>query len=226
MGKRYRAPSTPGPIKAAVLSGDLRPAVARGMFIVPDETPRPVGKRTMVVGRKSYSWMPDRPHTKAEEKALRERPARVTDGLSDEDDGSTHTMAMATDGTEILVIGQPACGLTMVDIVGRREMLSRPVRQDARFVVERTVAMGDAPLPTIRKGKPAKPAKPAKVKASTPAKGAKSKAAPSGRATTDAQIRAIIAKVGGPQPTKITPQVRHAALALLEGKRQRREYAK
>jgi hypothetical protein len=97
--------------------------IGRKSFIVPDEAALPQGKRTMTVGRKTYSWTTAKDVTPA-------KGGRVTDTLSEKDDGSSPMPAALANGD-----------------MGYAEIYA------GEWQAVRTTDMGDKPLPRIRHDK-------------------------------------------------------------------------
>jgi hypothetical protein len=90
--KRYVTGGPPR-LRQVMFNDALTMQVHRHEFIVPDETPAPQGKRTLTVGRRSYTW------STARDVRPVERTGTVTSRLSDEDNGTTLEAVALTDGT-------------------------------------------------------------------------------------------------------------------------------
>jgi hypothetical protein len=173
-------------------------ALTRRTFVVPDETPRPQGRRTMTVGRKTYSW-----DTSADTSPV--KGGRVTDGLSDDDDGSAPMPVKVTHAG-----GYVRTGYVTSPDRGRT------------WEVQRTTDMGDAPLPRLARGQELRPKRERKGKASVP----RQKSAPREKSDRDTAVRQYLdAKGLSASVVEITPAIRAAALEAIESERQRAEYA-
>lgn len=171
--------------------------ISRKTFIVPDETPLPQGKRSMTVGRRVYTW-----HTSADTSPI--RGGRVTDSLSDDDDGSAPMAA------EVIHDGG----------FKRQGYVTSPDRGRS-WEVQRTVDMGDAPLPRLARGAELRPERKRKVKGTVP----RQKSAPREKSDRDAGVRQYLDAMGlSASVAEITPAIRAAALEAIEAQRQHAEY--
>jgi hypothetical protein len=171
-------------------------ALTRRTFVVPDETPRPQGRRTMTVGRRTYSW-----DTSADTSPI--KGGKITDTLPDDDDGSAPMPVKVIRSGEYLETGY----VTSPD--GGRT-----------WEVQRTTDMGDAPLPKIARGAELRPKRERK-RASVP----RQKSAPREQSDRDHAVRQYLdAKGLSASVVEITPAIRAAALEAIEAARQHAEY--
>lgn len=170
--------------------------VGRRSFIIPDADPMPLGKRSMTVGRKVYSWSTAPDTTKM-------HGGFVSDRLADDDNGSAPMPAMLEDGT-----------------MGWVESLDNGVS----WQVVRTVDMGDDPLPKIASGPPAREPKPLRLpkQSSTPRK-PKSEKPLSRRQEQDNAVQQYLTGKGL-TVVKITPAIRAAALDAIAAQKQLADY--
>lgn len=231
MGKRarshYSCPPTYTFTPGIVEHGETM-ALTRKTFVTPDpEDRRPFGRRTLTSGRKVYSWStaPD----------LRDPDdGFVTDRLNDEDDGSAPMAARLSDGTMGYVTRRPRQEQRQWADYGTPQQRLVTVCQPEAWQVERTVSMGDDPLPTIATGR-----HPAKVKATREPRIPAQRRTPSTRGRVPAQrgsveilsaetkddvIRRTLRELGVPDGVEITPTIRALALDAAADRQQRREY--
>lgn len=203
-------------------------AVTRRTFVMPDpEDRRPFGRRTLTAGRKVYSWS-TAPDLRGVEDGF------ATDRLKDEDDGSAPMLARLSDGTDGYVTRRGRQEQQQWADYGTPQQRLVTVSQGPAWQVERTVSMGDDPLPTIATGRP-----PGKVKATRepriPAQRRTSSArgrVPSQRGSVevlsaeskDDVIRRTLRELGVPDSVEITPMIRALALDAAADRQQRREY--
>lgn len=204
--------------------------VSRKAFVMPDpEDRRPFGRRTLTSGRKVYSWS-TAPDTRSVDDGF------ATDRLKDEDDGSAPMLARLSDGTDGYVTRRPRQEQEQWADYGTPQQRLVTVLQAPAWQVERTVSMGDNPLPTIATGRP-----PAKVKAPRNPRVPAQRQASSTRGripaqrgsteiisaeTKDQVIRRTLRELGVPNAdtVEITPVIRALALDAAADRQQRREY--
>jgi hypothetical protein len=173
-------------------------ALTRRTFVVPDETPRPQGRRTMTVGRKSYSWS-----TARDIGPVNRRP--VSETLSDEDVQVRRQVSM------IDYVEPPPSNVTAED--RQRYGLPSPV------VISYSKVTVDENLRALpRRERPVKAPKSGKVP--------RQKSAPREQSDRDQAVRQYLVSKGlGAAVQEITPAIRAAALEALEAERQLSEYS-